>query len=354
MVGRGLSPAHFREAHGLVLSSIGLGTYLGGTDEGSDRAYEEAMVEAVASGCNVLDTAINYRHQRSERCLGAALERLEDQGIARRDEVFVATKGGYIPFDGSMPEDPRAYFRDTFLAPGVLQPEDVVGGMHCMSPRYLEHQLDRSLQNLGLEAVDLYYVHNPEGQIEAVGRPAFRLRIRQAFRFLEAAAADGRVGSYGTATWNGYRVADDAPEFLHLREMLDLARQAAEQEPAFRFLQLPHNLAMTEALTLGNQPAAGDRRESTLVAARAAGLAVMASASLLQGRLASGLPPELDDALSGLETDAQRALQFVRSTPGVTTALVGMSQVEHVRENLALARVPPASPEQLRRLFQPN
>ena len=116
--------------------------------------------------------------------------------------------------------------------------------------------------------------------------------------------------------------------------------QVSPGESSFRFLQMPHNLAMTEALTVGNQPHAGERKLSALLAARDAGMAVMASASLLQGRLSSGLPPELGEALGDLESDAQRALQFVRSTPGVTVALVGMSQKDHVQENLTLAKIP--------------
>jgi aryl-alcohol dehydrogenase-like predicted oxidoreductase len=78
---------------------------------------------------------------------------------------------------------------------------------------------------------------------------------------------------------------------------------------------------------------------------------VIASASMLQGRLSRQLPPELSDILAGLESDAQRAIQFVRSTPGLTTALVGMQQLRHVEENLATARVAPLSPEQFMTLF---
>jgi aryl-alcohol dehydrogenase-like predicted oxidoreductase len=158
------------------------------------------------------------------------------------------------------------------------------------------------------------------------------------------------VGAYGTATWSGYRVPSDATEFLHLKEMHDIASQASQGEGAFAFLQMPLNLAMTEALTLGNQTE-GKRRLSALLAARNAGMVVMASATLCQGKLTSGLPPELGEALGDLDSDAQRAIQFVRSSPGVTVALVGMSSKEHVQENTSLARVPPASPEQYRRLF---
>jgi aryl-alcohol dehydrogenase-like predicted oxidoreductase len=353
MVEQGIAPLHYREAAGLALSSIGLGTYLGKTDDESDERYVEAIAEAVRNGCNVLDTAINYRHQRSERCIGIALEQLDEEGTAQRDEIFVSTKGGYIPFDGSMPPDPVAYFRETFIEPGVLSAKDVVGGMHSIAPGYLKDQLTRSLANMGLETVDLYYVHNPEGQLPEIGRPKFRLRLREAFRYLEKAATDGQIGMYGAATWNGLRVASDAPEFLSLREVRELASQAADGDAAFGCIQLPYNLTLTEALMLGNQIEPGDRRISTLLAARDARLPVMASCSLMQGRLGSGLPPEVGEALNGLDSDAQRALQFVRSSPGVTVALVGMSRKEHVLENMAVARLAPASPEQFRRLFQP-
>jgi aryl-alcohol dehydrogenase-like predicted oxidoreductase len=70
------------------------------------------------------------------------------------------------------------------------------------------------------------------------------------------------------------------------------------------------------------------------------------SGPILQGRLARGLPTELHQVL-GDGTDAQRSLQFVRSTPGVGTALVGMKQAAHVRDNLALAQREPLLPEQI-------
>jgi aryl-alcohol dehydrogenase-like predicted oxidoreductase len=77
----------------------------------------------------------------------------------------------------------------------------------------------------------------------------------------------------------------------------------------------------------------------------------VASASILQSRLAKGLPDQAKTALPGFDTDAQRSIQFVRSCPGVTTALVGMSDSEHVRENLAVLGAPVLSPDAFRRLF---
>ncbi len=104
---------HFRTAKNvpgageLWLSSLGLGTYLGEPSEAADNLYTEAIAEALRSGINLLDTAINYRHQRSERNIAAALRQVLDAGV-RRDEVVVCTKAGYLSFDGDMPPDPRA------------------------------------------------------------------------------------------------------------------------------------------------------------------------------------------------------------------------------------------------------
>jgi len=110
------------------------------------------------------------------------------------------------------------------------------------------------------------------------------------------------------------------------------------------------NLAMPEALLLVNQSVGGETM-SAIEAAEALGVSVVASASLLQGRVAGGVPDAVSETLGSLATDAQTAIQFVRSTPGITTALVGMSQHEHVEENLQLARVEPVLPQDFMRLF---
>ena len=121
----GVSREHFREAQGLWLSSIGLGTYLGASDDATDELYRHAIVRAVESGCNVLDTAINYRCQRSERSIGRALKDLAAKGIGR-EQVIVATKGGFIPFDEELPADLQAYLEQNYYSPGILNPDDVV------------------------------------------------------------------------------------------------------------------------------------------------------------------------------------------------------------------------------------
>ena len=341
---------HFRLEQNLWLSSIGIGTYLGNADQATDHAYAETVVRAVELGANVIDTASNYRFQRSERSIGSALRELtENEGFAR-DEIVVCTKGGYLPFDGAPPRDVRRYVEETFVEPGIASFDDIVGGSHCMTPAYLQNQLDQSLRNLGLSCIDVYYLHNPESQLGAVSHEEFYRRLRAAFAQLEQNVADEKIRMYGVATWNGFRVSPEAEGYHSLEQMVAIAREVAGESHGFRFIQLPLNLAMPEAFVLQNQIVNGEAM-SVLEAAEALGVSVVASASILQGRVARGVPEAVREPLGSLATDAQTAIQFVRSTPGITTALVGMSQREHVEENLQLTRVEPVLPEDFMRLF---
>jgi aryl-alcohol dehydrogenase-like predicted oxidoreductase len=351
-LGPAVAEGHFRTLDGDVrISSLGLGTYLGPEDAATDVLYQEAIARALALGVNVVDSAVNYRHQRSERAVGTALEEAVRQGRLARDEVLIATKGGFIPLDAADRRDPRAYFTATYLDAGIVAPDDVVAGSHCMTPRYLRDQIERSRANLGLETIDIYYVHNPETQLDAVDRTEFLRRIREAFAVLEEAAGRGTIVRYGAATWNGFRQDAGTAGALSLEELCEAARDVGGANHRFRVVQLPYNLAMPEAFTRATQRV-GAETVSLVEAARRLDVYVVASASIYQGQLARNLPPVIADFLPGLATDAQRALQFVRSTPGIGTALVGMKSVAHVEENVAVARVAPVAWAEFQRLFR--
>lgn len=340
---------HFREQQGLLLSSLGIGTYLGEPDSQTDVGYTDAVVEAVQSGVNVIDSAINYRFQRSERSVGAAVVELMKRGYSR-EELLVCTKGGFLTPDGDMPTDAGEYFNREYVETGVLREGDVAAGCHSMAPKFIANQLERSRRNLNCETIDVYYLHNPETQLGEVPREMFNSRLRAAFEFLESAVAAAKIHFYGLATWNAFRQTDTAQDFLSLETVESIARDVAGGSHHFRFVQLPCNLGMTEALTRSNQPLDG-ARAPMVGAASKLGITLVASAAMLQGQLSRGLPSFVGNAL-GMNSDAERAIQFVRSTPGITTALVGMSRVEHVRANASIAGVPPASQEQFSKLFQ--
>lgn len=333
----------YRRLGDLWVSSIGLGTYLGEASEAVDRGYEEAIEVALAHGVNLFDSAINYRHQLSERALGRALDRAIERGEIARDEVVVATKGGFLPLDAARPEDPVAEFRRRWVERGVVGSDDLAANCHCLAPPYLEDQLRRSRDNLGLETVDLYYLHNPETQLGEVAPDELGRRLATAFAWLEERRDAGEVGRYGVATWDAFRQPPSSPRHLSLEDLVVGAGEGLEA------IQLPINLAMPEALAAPTQPI-GDVVVPLMVAARHFGLAVVASASLAQMRLDT-LPPEIGEAFPGLDSDAQRLLEFTRSLPGVTAALVGMSSRHHVEANLALATRQPAGIEAIQSLF---
>jgi len=325
---------------GNLVSSLGLGTYLGDCDDSEDARYTATARAALERGVNLLDTAINYRCQRSERAIGQAVRVSIANGSIGREEVVVCTKGGYIPLDRTPPatkEGYRGFLDSEYYRPGVMQPADVVSGGHCLAPRYLDDQIERSRKNLGLAVIDIYYLHNPEQQLDTVPRPRFLSVMREAFTALENQVSRGVIGSYGCATWTGLRVPPETRSHLSLEELVTMARDVAGADHHFRVVQLPINLAMTEAVRVSTQCVQNDR-VPLLEAANRLGISVVGSATLMQSQLTRALPEQVHSAFPGFETDARRAIAFSQSLP-LASALVGMKSVSHLDENLAPPKI---------------
>lgn len=332
---------YFRRFSDCVVSSIGVGTYLGEPTDAVDSAYHDAIVRALDHGVNVVDTAINYRHQRSERVVGRALRDADTD----RESVLVATKGGFVPFEGSRPDDPRGYIEREYLDTGIVDPEELVRGVHCIHPQFIDDQLDRSLDNLAFDAIDLYYVHNPETQLEINSQKVVYDQLEETFTRLEERALAGDIRHYGLATWECFRVPPDHDSYLSLPEVVERARTASERAGTdathFRAIQLPFNVNMADAFTIDAHESS-EGRKSALQFAHDAGLNVFTSASIGQGDIARNdtIPDSVAAKLNG-DSATQRAINFARSAPGVTTALVGMGSTEHVDENVAAGTFEP-------------
>src|SRR5829696_488443 len=307
----------------LTVSALGIGTYLGDCTEEDDAGYAHTLRAAIAHGVNLIDTASNYRCQRSERVVGRTIEELISAGETRRDELVICTKGGYVALDGEPPasrEQYEAWLDETLIGPGVVRRDDLVRAGHSIAPSFLAHQLAQSRGNLRLHSIDLYYLHNPEEQLLGVDRATFRARLHAAFTLLEERAERGEIGGYGCATWIGLRVGPEHRQHVTLAEHVTVAREIAGPTHHFRAVQLPVSLAMPEAARAPTQPL-GRKLVPLLEAADALGVSVVASAPLMQGRLASGLPDKMRELFPGCTTDAQRALRFTSSLPGVSVVL---------------------------------
>ncbi|MEP6730543.1 MAG: aldo/keto reductase [bacterium] len=325
----------------LTVSALGIGTYLGDCTDEEDERYRLTVHEALNSGINLIDTASNYRCQRSERAVGHAVSEAIAAGDVRRDELVICTKGGYVALDGEPPSSREAYdqwLERELYAPGIVSPDELVRGGHSLAPSFIAHQLAQSRRNLDLATIDIYYLHNPEEQLLVLDRDAFRLKMRAVFALLEERAEAGDIAGYGCATWTGLRVPPDHKQHLMLADLVAIAREVGGTTHHFRAVQLPVSLAMPEAARLPTQPL-GRKLVSLLEAADALGLGVVASAPLMQGRLSEGLPAQMHELFPACTTDAQRALRFASSLPGVATVLAGMRTTDHVRENLGAWRM---------------
>ena len=338
------SPAdarNYSNARGLTLSNVGIGTYLGEADGPTDLAVESAVKASAAAGVDVVDTAINYRAQRAERSVGRALAAMAAAGGPPREAVFVSTKNGYVTHDAEAPGGFWEQVKERYTDAGIVGEGDISSGYHCMTARFLEDQLERSLANTGLECIDLLYLHNAvEGQYRDMGRGALMDAIASAFEMYERKRRQGRIAFYGMATWECFRAEQGTAQYLSVADAAAAAAEAAgggDAEHGLAFVQMPLNMHYDEALLRRNQEVGGER-VCALEAARRLGIGVFASAPLMQGRLlAPGVLPEF----LGIERPAVRALQFVRSAPGVTAALVGQKSAAHAAENLSVMEMPP-------------
>ncbi len=328
----------------LKLSKLGVGTYLGELDQKTSEGYREVIKTALQRGINVVDTAIVYRYMKSERDIGEVLREVP------RDKVIVSTKGGYVPYDVDSGIDPKDYFYENFVNTGIIKLEEMTPQGHYLSAKFIEWCLNKSLENMNTDYVDIYFLHNPEEQLNFFDRKTFNTKIRECFEYLEFEVKRGRVRYYGLATWGGFRVSPASRQYLNLPELLGIAEQVAGQEHHFRFIQLPYNLGMPEAYTLKNQEVDG-QRVSTLEACERLGVYTYISASIYQGRVIGRVPQELKQKLK-VEKDVHASLQFVLSTPGVGTALVGMSKLEHLEENLQILSIPRLSETEFLSLFK--
>ena len=334
-------PANYNEFLQLRLSNVGMGTYLGAPDDTTDRAVEGAITESVRRGVNVIDTAINYRSQKAERAVGRALAGLVKDGAIPRDGIFLCTKGGYVTDDADAGTEFWAHVKEQYTDTGIVKPGDITPGYHCMTPRYLADQLDRSLANLGVRCIDLLYLHNAiEGQA-GVPRDTFMEQLAKAFAMYEQRRKEGKITYYGMATWECFRVPKSDPRHLALEDVVRMARDAGGDGHGFKFIQLPFNMHYDQALLSKCQPLGG-KMVPPLEAASALGLGVFTSVPFMQGRL---LQPGVMPEFGSLQPPA-RALQFVRSAPGVLAPLVGQKSQKHIDENMGIMGVPPMEPDE--------
>jgi aryl-alcohol dehydrogenase-like predicted oxidoreductase len=240
---------------GLLVSRAGFGCY---RVNSGVTAHAEALKQALTGGINLIDTSANYADGGSEQLVGEVLKDLIASGRIVREQVVVVSKGGYLQGSNYALSQQRKQDGNPF--------EEVVayadGLEHCIHPGFLDDQISRSLDRLGLDTLDGYLLHNPEYYLglahkrgmdpERAAEEYYR-RIDQAFRHLEGEVRQGRIRFYGISS-NTFPAPANDPEFTCLQRIWEIA-ESIGPDHSFRVVQLPFNLFEPGAAVEKNQPA---------------------------------------------------------------------------------------------------
>ena len=336
----GMANSHFRSFNNLNFSSLGIGTYLGQLTAEDDIDLENAIYNSLKSGAvNVIDTAINYRSMKSEKNIGHAIKRLIEDKIISRDQVFISTKNGYITNDGDYPTiDVLEYMHKMYISQGIIDSKDISSGYNVLNPNYIRKCIDKSLTNMQLDTIDLVYIHNAyESWFQDISRSEFNEKIRRVFQVYEENRSQNKIRYYGMATWTCFRLPRNEEGYLSLEDMVRIAEDVAGKDHGFRFIQLPYNLAYREAYSLRNQTVNSDNNLTILEACKKLNIGVFTSVPLLQAKL---FDVKIPDYL-GIDNQLLKIVQITRSTPNVIAPLLGQKKLNHVKENIELAKVAP-------------
>jgi aryl-alcohol dehydrogenase-like predicted oxidoreductase len=345
---KGKSYLHFKEFDDLILSSIGMGTYLGDLSKEDDIDIENALYESVKShAINVIDSAINYRAMKSEKSIGRSITRLVNDGIISRDEIFVSTKNGYITNDGDYPMlDVWEYIQRMYISTGIIKAEDISSGYNVLNPGYIEKCIERSRFNLKLDTLDLVYIHNAfESWNQDVSKNKFFDMLAKVFEVYEKFRSKNKIRYYGMATWTCFRVGEENKEYLSLDEVYNIAKSIGGVDHGFRFIQIPYNLAYSEALFLKNQNVGNEKKLTILEAAKRLKIGVFSSVPLLQGKLIQTKIPDYSETLTD---PIMKLLQIIRSSPSIIAPLIGQKKMDHVNKNNKISEIPPLSEEEFK------
>jgi aryl-alcohol dehydrogenase-like predicted oxidoreductase len=341
----------------VFVSSIGLGTFRKEPyrEENYVVNYKDSVKTAILNGINLVDTAINYRYQISEREIGEALSELFDEKKVSREQVVITSKAGFLPLDFPFPENPYKWIDENVISKGLATKEDIIVDQHCMTPKYLRWSVEQSLENLGLETLDILFLHNPEMQLGYIDYKELKKRVKKAFELFEKLVDEGKIRHYGIATWNGFLYDDTHTEYISLKDIVEIAQEVGGKDNHFKYVQAPYNIAKIGAYNYSNQKGPDGRYYTLMQAINGYGLKMMGSSSLLQANIfQKKFAPKVGELLGTSDfSDLLSALQFARSSH-VVSSLFGAVDPQHVEDNLVLAYLPNASLENISKLFGDN
>lgn len=303
---------------GVAVSEIGFGAWTIGTDWWGDRTEAQAieMIQhAVDRGITYFDTGDVYGHGDSEDLIGQALGPV-------RDEITLATKVGYD------------FYNNPQAGHGEL-PKD-------LSPEYLRTAVDRSLDRLGVEHLDLLQLHNAN----AAEITPDVLELLDEFR--EA----GRIDAIGLALGPsiGWLAEGDAA-IEHEFDSIQTVFNVFERVPGEHFIEqireqnantsliprVPHSSGLlNEQVTPDTELDSDDHRAYRPDEWYETGWEKVEQLRFLER--------------DGERTMGQAAIQWLLSNDAVATVTPTFRTTDDIDEWAAASETPPLSPEEIERV----
>lgn len=312
---------------GLVVSPLALGTMTFGPGEwGTDRATARAIFDAYRdAGGNFIDTADIYSGGESERLVGAFIAE-----TGARDDVVLATKFG---FNGSA--SPLAAAQSGRGNPNA-------GGAGAKN---IHRALDESLQRLGTDYIDLYWMHVWDGVTP----------VEEIVQTLGDLVRVGKIRYFGLSdmpAWVGCKAATIAaerripgPVAMQLEYSLVARDVEAEYFPAAREGGMG---IMPWSPLAGGFLSGKYRRDDTSGTGRLSGANPFGDSKFVDRNW------DILDAAKAVAAEvgrpvAQVALAWTLARAGVASTLIGASKVAQLESNIAAIEIR-LDDEQLRRL----
>lgn len=301
----------------MKLPKIGLGTY------NQSLNQSELISYALKLGYELIDTAPNYNNGISQREVSKALSQCINQ-------TLISTKVGFVS---------DLDRRDFYIKNGIAKSNDFFKN-HCLSKSFVKYEIEKNLQELGIESIDILFIHNPEQQLEIKSKSDFFYTLSNAIEIIETFCEQGKVKQYGISSWDGFGINGKQPTFT-LDEIHDIVFKIAGKSNRFRCVQIP--LSIVHYDELYNYAI---NKSGLLCDAERLSLSIFANSPLHKGELLKLIDSEFL-RLFGINNCATACLLFLKSFQCINTILVGATSKSQIEDNIQIEALPPLSREKV-------
>ncbi|MGI6168227.1 MAG: aldo/keto reductase [Christensenellales bacterium] len=298
---------------GVQVSEIGLGTWQLGTKWGQPFDHQEAMQvlqTAYEQGINLIDTADIYNDGNSEKAIG---EFIRD----KKNEFYVVTKCGR----GLNPHTDAMY-----------------------TARAMEEFIDRSLQRLGVERLDMVLLHCP---------PTSVYRKDELFAGMDRIRKSGKIAHYGVSI---EKVSEGLAAMEYEIAAMEVIFNMFRLKPAEQLFEQAQqkDIGLIARVPLASGLLTGRYGKDTVFGEKDHRSFNRDGAAFDKGETFSGVDYDLGlqavaelKRLFGVEDLIPYALRWVLMYEAVSTVIPGASKAAQVVSNASASRLPALTPQQM-------